>query len=52
MYDETILEQDTVETGVDLIDRIEQQVVQRCGPPTPVDQALVLIGRQHRTEAR
>jgi Flp pilus assembly protein TadD len=42
-----ILEQDTVESGVDLIDRIERLVVQRCGPPTALDQALVLIGHQH-----
>jgi Flp pilus assembly protein TadD len=42
-----ILEQDTVESGVDLIDRIERLVVQSCGPPTALDQALVLIGHQH-----
>jgi len=47
-----ILEQDTIETGVDLIDRIEQQVVQRCGPPTALDRALALIGRQHGADAR
>lgn len=47
-----ILEQDTVETGVDLIDRIERLVAQRCGPPTTLDQALVLIGRQHGAETR
>jgi Flp pilus assembly protein TadD len=41
------LEQDTVESGVDLIDRIERLVAQSCGPPTALDQALVLIGRQH-----
>jgi tetratricopeptide (TPR) repeat protein len=42
-----ILEQDTVETGVDLVDRIERLVTQSCGPPTALDQALLLIGRQH-----
>ena len=47
-----ILEQDTIETGVDLIDRIEQLVIQWCGPPTALDQALSLIGRQHRAEAQ
>jgi Flp pilus assembly protein TadD len=46
-----ILEQDTIETGVDLIDRIEQHVIERCGPPAALDRALVLIGRQHRIEA-
>jgi len=47
-----ILEQDIVETGVGLIDRIERLVAQRCGAPTALDQALVLIGRQHGGEAR
>jgi Flp pilus assembly protein TadD len=47
-----ILEQDTVETGVDLVDRIERLVGRRCGPPTTLDQALVLIGRQHGAETR
>jgi Flp pilus assembly protein TadD len=46
-----ILEQDTIEAGVDLIDRIEQHVIERCGPPAALDRALVLIGRQHRIEA-
>jgi Flp pilus assembly protein TadD len=44
-----ILEQDTVETGMDLIDRIERRVTQKCGPPTALDQALLLIGRQHES---
>ena len=48
----TILEQDTVEAGVDLVDRIERHVVERCGPPTTLDQALVLIGRQHGADTR
>ena len=47
-----ILEQDTVEAGVGLIDRIERVVAQRCAPPTPLDQALVLIGRQHGAGTR
>jgi tetratricopeptide (TPR) repeat protein len=47
-----ILEQDTIEAGVDLIDRLEQLVIQRCGPPSPLDRALILIGRQHRAEAQ
>ena len=29
-----ILEQDTVEMGVDLIDRVEGEIARRCGPPT------------------
>ena len=44
---QSALEQDTVESGVDLIDRVERLVVQKCGPATTLDQALVLIGRRH-----
>ena len=47
-----VLEQDTVETGVDLIDRIERQIAQLCGPPTTFDHALALIGRKHGADAR
>ena len=46
------LEQDTVEAGVDLIERLEAEITKRCGPTTPVDQALALIGRQHRVDPR
>lgn len=46
------LDQDTVETGVDLIDRLEADIAQRCGPATPLDRALALIGRRHRLDAR
>jgi tetratricopeptide (TPR) repeat protein len=42
-----IVDQDTVEEGFDLLVRIELNVVARCGPATPRDQALILIGRQH-----
>jgi hypothetical protein len=38
--------------GADLVDRIERLVLQRCGTPTTLDRALVLIGRQHGGEAR
>jgi thioredoxin-like negative regulator of GroEL len=46
------LEQDTVEAGVDLIERVEAGIARRCSPITPLDQALALIGRQHRVDAR
>lgn len=46
------LDQDAVESGVDLIDRVERRVVQSCGPPSAVDRALLLIGRQHGAESR
>jgi hypothetical protein len=48
----SLLEEDTIEAGLDVIDRIEKLVVQRCGPPTVLDQALVLIARQHGADAR
>lgn len=41
------LEQDTVESGIDLIERVEQRVVARCGPATAMDQALLLVAREH-----
>lgn len=44
------LEQDTVEAGVDLIERLETEITRRCGAPTPLDQALALIGRRHRAD--
>jgi tetratricopeptide (TPR) repeat protein len=47
-----VLDQDTVEAGVDLIDRVQRMVVQLCGSPTPFDQALLLIGRQHGGSTR
>jgi hypothetical protein len=42
-----MLDQDAIEAGVDLIDRIETLVVQHCGPSTPVDRALTLVARGH-----
>lgn len=47
-----MLEQDTIETGVDLVDRMEREIGQRCGPQTPLDQALAVIGHRHSAEAR
>jgi tetratricopeptide (TPR) repeat protein len=46
------LDQDTIESGIDLIDRVEHDVLERCGSPTPVDQALILIARQHAVDSR
>jgi hypothetical protein len=42
------LDQDTIEAGLDVIERIEQFLVQRCGPAAPLDRALLLIAREHR----
>lgn len=41
------LSQDEIEAGVDLVYRAEQYVIAHCGPWTPLDESLVLIGRQH-----
>jgi hypothetical protein len=48
----TKLDQDTIESGVDLIDRVERHVVERCGPPDALDRALLLIGREHGGDSR
>jgi tetratricopeptide (TPR) repeat protein len=47
-----ILEQDTIESGVELIDRLEREVVQRCPPPALRDRALMLIGPHHGVDPR
>src|SRR5207244_7353517 len=39
---------DTIEAGVDLIDRIETAVTTRCPPPAAHDEALMLIAERHR----
>ena len=44
-------EDDTLDVGVDLIYRIEREVVQRC-PSTLLDRALVLIGQKHGVDQR
>lgn len=46
------LEQDVIETGTDLVDRIGRLVIQRCGTPAARDRALVLIGQRHRAQQR
>lgn len=46
------VDQDTVEAGVDLIDRVERGTATGCGPATTLDQSLALIGRRHAAEAR
>jgi tetratricopeptide (TPR) repeat protein len=47
-----VLDQDTVEAGVDLIERVQRMVTQLCGSPTPLDQALLLIGRRYGGSSR
>jgi tetratricopeptide (TPR) repeat protein len=46
------LEQDRIETGVELIDRIARHVARTCGPATTFDRALLLIGREHGADTR
>jgi tetratricopeptide (TPR) repeat protein len=41
------LDQDIVEAGVDLVDRIAQRLLQACAAPTARDRALTVIGREH-----
>jgi hypothetical protein len=48
----SILEQDTIESGVELIDRVEHAVVQYCPPPGLRDRALMLIGPHHGVDPR
>jgi tetratricopeptide (TPR) repeat protein len=47
-----VLEQDMVEAGVDLIERLEQEIARHCAPPTALDQALALIGRAHGADVK
>lgn len=47
-----ILEQDTIAAGVDLIERLEQEITRRCGPPAALDHALTLIGRKHGADVK
>ena len=41
---------DGLETGLNLVYRIEQQATDACGQPSALDRALVLIGRRHDAE--
>jgi tetratricopeptide (TPR) repeat protein len=43
---------DMIETGVDLIYRIARTIAQRCPPPSPLNQALILIGQRHGADQR
>lgn len=41
---------DTIETGFELVYRIEQQTVDDCGQASLLDRALLIIGRRHDAE--
>jgi tetratricopeptide (TPR) repeat protein len=40
-------DRDTIEAGAELVDRMVGRAVEACPPATPLDQALLLIGRMH-----
>jgi tetratricopeptide (TPR) repeat protein len=43
-------DQDAIEQGVELASRLAVRLGQACAPATPLDRALVLIGRRHGIE--
>ena len=47
-----VIDQDTIEAGVDLFGRIERHLAKTCPPLTTRDQALTLIARSHATESK
>ena len=40
-------DEDTIDTGADLVDRAAREALASCEPLTPLDRALILIARQH-----
>jgi Flp pilus assembly protein TadD len=48
----TPVDQDSLESTLDLIARIESTTTTRCGPPTAMDHALILLARQHGLSAK
>jgi tetratricopeptide (TPR) repeat protein len=47
-----LLEQDTIESGLELLNRAEQQLAKSCGPATARDRALLLIVRGRSPESK
>jgi tetratricopeptide (TPR) repeat protein len=47
-----VIDQDSIEAGVDLLGRIEQSLAKACPPLTAHDQALALIARSHATDSK
>ena len=47
-----VIDQDSIESGVDLFGRIEQHLAKTCPPLTTQDQALALIARSHATDSK
>jgi tetratricopeptide (TPR) repeat protein len=48
----SVLDQDTLENGVDIVAQFARAIVQGCASPSARDRALVLIGRQHNAAAK
>ena len=44
-----VIDQDTIESGLDVISRAEDYGDRHCGPPVALDRALTLIAHQRRT---
>jgi len=47
-----VLDQDTIESGVDLVARIARHLAEECGSASPLDRALMLISRQHNSDTK
>jgi hypothetical protein len=47
-----VVDQDAIEASVDLVYRLAHRIAQACSAPTPLDRALLLIGREHGGDAR
>jgi tetratricopeptide (TPR) repeat protein len=48
----TVLEEDTIEYGVELTYRLEREVLQSCPPAALLDRALILIAQHHGADQR
>jgi hypothetical protein len=47
LQSQPVVEQETLESAFDLIDRIERDALRACSPPTTLDKALAIIASQH-----
>jgi thioredoxin-like negative regulator of GroEL len=47
LQSQPVVEQETLESAFDLIDRIERDALRACSPPSTLDKALAIIASQH-----
>jgi tetratricopeptide (TPR) repeat protein len=47
-----MVEEDTIEAGLELISRIERAMMNRCAPSTPLDRAMILIAQHYGVSSR